>query len=247
MWVVDVEGTDRSPLGPEDARPTDPAWSPDGRSIVYVDRGTLRVVDLRSGRDRRLVGVSSDGIWLPSFHPDGTTILYTRVTPGGRHLELWTVPVRGGSPRRLKRDAAFGTWSPDGSTIAFRGFGRAVEPYLIWPYRTNGLFLMDRSGRQTRTVMRASGSMMAPIDWSQTRAAWAPDGSRLVFALYPGPDASVRVVELRSGHVTHIGCGTEPSWWDARTLLIERPAPCRGSTLTPRPIDLRSAATGSRR
>jgi Tol biopolymer transport system component len=236
LWVVRADGTGRRPISPAGVMPADPGWSPDGRSIVYVDPDGLSITDVRSGRSRRVSRVRGNQLWLPSFRPDGRRIMYTRTADHGRRLELWTVPVSGGGPHRLLRDAAFGTWSPDGSTIAFRRFGRAVRPGRIWPYRTGRLDLMEADGHRVRTVLRSRGSMMAPIDWSSVRPDWSPDGTRIALATLPAPHASLRVLDLASHHVTLVGCGSAPTWLDDRTLLLEQAEPCRTSST--KPIDL---------
>jgi tricorn protease-like protein len=66
-------------------------------------------------------------IWHANFSPDGRTILFTRIKDAGPNggPELWSVPVGGGKTSLLLRlpsvhnNAAFGTYSPDGS-IAYR-------------------------------------------------------------------------------------------------------------------------------
>jgi Tol biopolymer transport system component len=230
MWVVDVHGGRTRALGPPGTRLEDPSWSPDGRSIVYVDEAGLSIVDVRSGVVRHLDRVRGGRLWLPSFRPDGKAILYTRVADHGHRLELWLAPVRGGTPRRLMRDAAFGSWSPDGTRIAVRRFGRAVRPGLIWPFRIGRLDLLDADGRRVRTLLHSRGSMMAPLDWSPVRPDWSPDGTRIAYASYPSWDSPLHVLDLGSHHVTHVGCGSAPVWLDVRTLLLERAEPCRTSS-----------------
>jgi Tol biopolymer transport system component len=229
LWVVATDGSARRAISAPGSSVADPAWSPDGRSIVYVDGKDLRLVDVRSGRDRRLAGVRGSRLWLPSIRPDGRTILYTRVARHGERLELWTIPVRGGSSRLLLRDAAYGTWAPDGEHIAFRRFERAVRAGSIWPYRWGGLYIMDGDGGDVRTLIEPSGWMMAPLDWSAVRPEWSPSGSRLVFAVDPGPDSSVRLVDVGTRHVTHVTCGYGPSWWNDRALILEGTRPCRST------------------
>lgn len=48
-----------------------PSWAPDGRHVVYCDRGTLYIVDTWLGRKRRLVGGKSK-----VFQPDWSPILH---------------------------------------------------------------------------------------------------------------------------------------------------------------------------
>jgi Tol biopolymer transport system component len=225
LWVVDVDGMSRRPLSPTGHLPDDPAWSPDSGSIAYIDDQGISIVHVDSGRVRRLRGVRGSRLWLPEFRPDGRAILYTRVADHGRRMELWTVPVRIGQPRRFLRDAAFGSWSPDGSTVAFRRFGRAVRDGSIWPYDYRGIHLADSKGGRVRTLIHRAGSMMAPIDWSPARLQWSPGGNRLVFG-FPEQNGSVRVMDIGTRRIVHVGCGRWPTWWDGGMLFVEQHGSC---------------------
>ena len=91
-----------------------PAWSRDGRSVVYVswddeELATVRVVDAAGGEGRAVTtrpGYYSD----PVFSPDGATIVYGR-TSGGNLLStvhssepgVYKVPAIGGPGTRITR------------------------------------------------------------------------------------------------------------------------------------------------
>jgi Tol biopolymer transport system component len=224
-----------------------PAWAPDGRSIVFVDGDSLALVDLRSGRVRRIGDRHLDPV-LPSFSADGRSILFTSTTPPA----IWTRPVRGGVERALVWDAVFGSWSSDGSRLAFlrasdpsSGFKesaterlarrdpryrelRARQGYLMMPYPRVRLWLAAADGARAR-VIRKAGSMRGRVDGdlARLRPVWSPDGRHI--ALDVG--GAVLLVHARSGRVTDIGCGRKPAWWDVRHLLIEGYDPdCDGDT-----------------
>src|SRR5262249_7866704 len=75
---------------------------------------------------------------------------------------LWTVPVLGGTPRRLGDLVGHGgAWSPDGETIAF-GKG-------------NTIFLARSDGSEGRQLLTLSGTT------SEIR--WSPNGATLRFTL----------------------------------------------------------------
>jgi hypothetical protein len=57
-------------------------------------------------------------------------------------------------------------------------------------------------------------------DAGDHRPAWSPDGTRLAVAWGDAP-SRVRVVDVRSGAVSQLGCGRLPTWWDDQRLLIE--------------------------
>jgi TolB protein len=68
------------------ARLSEPAWSPDGRSVVVVvsdrnKRSQLEVVDVESSKHRILTRASSNADTSPTWSPDGDRIAFVRYTP----------------------------------------------------------------------------------------------------------------------------------------------------------------------
>jgi Tol biopolymer transport system component/tRNA A-37 threonylcarbamoyl transferase component Bud32 len=107
-----------------------PAWSPDGRQIVYAEESITRPED-RSGRTSRLWSVEvasghtrlvskDDGV-QPHWSPNGQFIAYWAIDLDGDR-DLWTVGASGGPPNRITRDHFVDwnpIWSPDGAWIYF--------------------------------------------------------------------------------------------------------------------------------
>jgi serine/threonine protein kinase/Tol biopolymer transport system component len=93
---------------------------------------------------------------------DGSALLMN--TAHGTALEgpLWSVPVVGGSPRRLGTlEGHAGAWSPDGEKIAVA--------------KGDEIFLVNRDGSQPRLLLTTSGTA--------GEIRWSPDGSILRFTL----------------------------------------------------------------
>ena len=102
--------------------------SPDGKLLAFQrDRKELRVLDLASGKDRRLAAVQLDGPPLGShrpfdWSPDGRWIAV--LSYGERMFRnLLLVPVDGGEPRPASflahTNADDVTWSPDATYVLF--------------------------------------------------------------------------------------------------------------------------------
>jgi Tol biopolymer transport system component len=136
------------------AHETEPAWSPDARTMAFVsDREGSRdiyVGPIGGGAPRRLTTLPGSETH-PTFSPDGQWIAYASDTGGGG--EIWKVPVAGGQPVRLtqKKEGFTGdsqpSWSSSNNWIAFtRGLdGGGSDIYTVPPDGGNP-FPMRRAG-----------------------------------------------------------------------------------------------------
>ncbi len=111
-----------------------PAWSRDGRSIVYTtwndqDFGTVRVVPAAGGEGR--VVSSQPGHYLePAFSPDGATIVYRAVSDGfltsamwGREPGLYSIPAKGGGkPALVSKGGVQPQFGATGDRVFFMTF-----------------------------------------------------------------------------------------------------------------------------
>jgi Tol biopolymer transport system component len=215
VYLSALDGMDLRPLTPAGVTAHSPAWSPDGRTIAYVDDEGLGVQDLASGVVRRFERLPTGEIEEPSFRMDGRRILFTRTSgPRGLRSALWTVPAHGGRPRLLLERATAGTWSPDGSRLVFRrrdnehAIGVLRDKGYLNPFAVDGergIWIADAHGGEPRRLGEG------------TAASWAPDSRRLVVV---GADRVVRIMEARTGRVSDLACGWSALWWDADHVLV---------------------------
>lgn len=132
MRLFAADGSGARPIGREEYQA--PVWSPDGRSLLVIDRnsGTVVRLDLATGGAERVITRGGTAAWSP----DGRWIAFTRYDARGggartslgiiradgtgertlfvhRHRRTWSIETAGnGAPERP-------LWSPDGRHIVF--------------------------------------------------------------------------------------------------------------------------------
>ncbi|HVF47499.1 MAG TPA: amidohydrolase family protein [Pyrinomonadaceae bacterium] len=96
-----------------------PALSPDGKRAVFTAFNKLYVIDLPGGKPQRLTS-ETEGEFMPSWSPDGNSIVYVTWSTQGGHIK--SVPSTGGNPRQLTTSQAFYSspvYTPDSSKIVY--------------------------------------------------------------------------------------------------------------------------------
>jgi Tol biopolymer transport system component/imidazolonepropionase-like amidohydrolase len=107
-----------------------PALSPDGKRVAFSSLNRLWVMDLPSGKPRRLTSPSV-GEFMPAWSPDGRSIAYVTWSREGGHIHRVS-PDAGSQPVQLTRRAAYysyPSYSPDGSKIVFISGATADQLY----------------------------------------------------------------------------------------------------------------------
>ena len=127
---------------PPSSTPWRPAWSPDGKEIMFSMSGSLwkiRVGETTAYELTHSAGYDS----APAWSPDGRWIAYTSEDQQGVNLMLLNVATGESTPitsgDRLTLDPV---WSPDGKTLAYtrnEPAGRTQQfrpaPPLLWTQR----------------------------------------------------------------------------------------------------------------
>ena len=171
LWILDLaRGSVRSLVRPQEGA-RDPAWSADGREILFESGSgegrALRAVRLDSGTVRDVVrlGDGEHDLLRPRLSPDGTRLAYTRSQEG--QLEVWVRTLADGRDARVARmgeGAAFPVWSPDGRALA-------VD---VWRDGHAQVHVVDVATGDSRQVSR-------DVDQAWVRS-WSPDGTQVAFA-----------------------------------------------------------------
>jgi Tol biopolymer transport system component len=169
--VIRADGTGLTRLTPPGMSVWSYAWSPNGRSIAFIDgeQNSLWLVRPDGTGLRRLISGSSLASDDLSWSPDGKNIAITSLGPYTKAkaaescdgMRIYIFSVHGLYARKLRGTAASCdgvAWSPRGNEIAFGNGG-------IWIVRPDG------SGRRQLTF---SG-------WGWLR--WSPSGKQIAFGL----------------------------------------------------------------
>ncbi len=123
IWSVPVLGGYPKMVGTRIA--VDARWSPDGRSIAYVDLNSVYVSD-RDGANLKKIWDAPARVAWPYFSPDSRHIRVSVL--GGKIVPLakiWELNADGTDPHRLSMDwpddadQEIGQWTPDGKHFIF--------------------------------------------------------------------------------------------------------------------------------
>jgi Tol biopolymer transport system component len=122
LWLRDLGSTIAVPLaGTEDAHL--PFWSPDGFSVAYFTRGTLKAFDLIGKSQRTIAGAQADG--LGGSWNRGDIVLYAPTGVG----PLMRISAKGGAPafatrlRPQERAHVFPVFLPDDTHFLYYAVG----------------------------------------------------------------------------------------------------------------------------
>ncbi|NOY78766.1 MAG: hypothetical protein GXO76_12955 [Calditrichaeota bacterium] len=189
-------------------RATDPDFSPDGQSLVFVKhfpgRANLMMLNLKTGRTKQLTHFPlQTEVFSPRWAPDGREIAFSLVDSTGRRVVAAISP--GGDSLRVLQNSGYDArspeWSPDGTKLA----------YIDYRFGTPNLFVMNRDGSDSQPVTNAFGGLFNPN--------WSPDGKRIFVTVFERRD-SIQIVSLPAERRVHPHYGPLqiPWTWQNRTF-----------------------------
>ena len=237
VWVVPVAGGAVRKVTSNPAADMQPAYSPDGRSIVVRaqrrpgfegDRWYLDIYD--RGTDTKHTLFTSPDLSVDDFRfsPDGKTIWFTAASNATENL--YTISANGGTPTLVVRGGAVAAFQPGPAFAVY------VKSSLVAPAE---VYRVDSDGG-TRQLTHENAGWLATVDMPTPKSMTVvgANGARVQYWLLEPPhlDPSRKypvVFLLHGGPQGDWADGWSnrwnPSLWAAQGWIVAAPNP-RGST-----------------
>lgn len=238
IYVRTSDGTVR-PLTqlPRNVNATQPAISPDGKSVAFTKEITVRdaetkkaattyefwIGNVETGAERQLT-LDFELMRAPAWSPDGEWLALEVADPGlaWKEHDIVLVNVNTATVRKLVTTPQWEggpTWSPDGKRIAYQSRPQG--------YQCMQLFIVDADGAPSQQVTDLLGPQCQPRSSGAYWPDWSPDGSRIAFGRKIDGKEQLALLNVDSGDVQILDTGNTPAGYprwsaDGRHLLFEQ-------------------------
>ncbi len=194
IWLMNRDGADPKFV----TKGSQGNWSPDGKSIIFIQDNQTYVRDLGSGKERLVTPKSWERCGVPAFSPDGQ-----RFAVASRHLGnigIFILSLDGNSTQPLKTEEACCTpeWSKDGKKILCQTVQGHIHQVGV-----------DGKGWDQLTF----GADV------QHDARWSPNGTMILFCRAPAPEGPWQICVKRLDgdeeefvQITREGSNLLPDW-----------------------------------
>lgn len=140
IWIKNLQTNENIQLG----LGRTPAFSPDGRSIVFVKYANdsyatcLCVVNADGTNVTQLTDASMGTVWRPCFSPDGKQIVFSCKKPQKDDYDLYVLGRDGNGLKQLTINRSYDGepyWADDGNIYFTSDRGGRTNHYKIWRFR----------------------------------------------------------------------------------------------------------------
>jgi hypothetical protein len=231
ITVANIDGTDgRTFKSPAGLAYCAARWSPDGTKLVYQERngadelsvGNLFVLDVSSGRRMQITHLELTRAWwwflAPRFSPAAGMGFSAETEPGHVifHLprtskeettwDVWSVPMTGGKPTLVLRNAAFPILRPVGPE------GLRIQFVLPTANDFAGQSIMTGRPIPDSDIREALVEANSSIWWPTL----SPDAERIAYQ----DGGSIYVLDLNTRKTTKVADGNTAEWLGTQTLIV---------------------------
>jgi hypothetical protein len=198
LVVMDTSSGDVSVLFPDMSNPVD--WGPEGKQILITkdldgDGRGLFIVDVTDGSEKRVETGSSEDAYA-RWGRSGGAITYESGRDG--NPEIYRTDLETGETTRLTNNPGLDEWpslSRNGGRIAWAS--GSEEEKDLWIMQADG------SGKKQVTKGMLFGDAFPE---------WSPNGRQIMLTVREDGVFVLKVIDVETGHVTHLGEGAQPSW-----------------------------------
>jgi Tol biopolymer transport system component len=165
IWILQADGSGALPITQRTntlADSQDPFWSKDGTTLVFSTGGNIWTAHADGSGLTNLTNLNNSISFVAGWSPDGSklTFVSNRTLDGTDNLQektnVWIMNVDGSNPAPLTKltnvGADGGTWSPDGTRIAY-----------FSPRAFDGSDAGDAGGTTNLWLVKPDGSGSTPL------------------------------------------------------------------------------------
>jgi TolB protein len=182
-----------------------PAWSPDGKKIVWsaLHEGFHHLFSIDpDGANRQQLTKDETVDRVPAFSPDSKKIAFCRQPAAGGGTDIYVMDADGGNVKLIQENGFDPAWSPDGKQIAFVS-GRNGAGFHLYSMKADGSDVTELTTNDN------------PIGFAYP--AWSPDGKKIAYTeLVENNDLEIHVVDADGKNLKRLtnltGLNTYAAW-----------------------------------